>query len=197
MLAFSSIASSSMVASTPKLTPTSTAFVEAMPGVSAPFGVFDPAGLLPEIQEELMLFREAELAHGRVAMMGALGFLVQESFHPIFSYPAMDALPVIRHLDEVLKSETGQAVGSCLLFAIFLSEIYRARIGWVEPEIEMRSLREGYTPGDLGFDPMGLKPKDAAGLKTMQTKELNNGRLAMIAIAGMTAQELVSDQKLF
>jgi hypothetical protein len=31
----------------------------------------------------------------------------------------------------------------------------------------------------------------------MQTKELNNGRLAMIAIAGMVVQEAVTGQKLF
>ena len=40
----------------------------------------------------------------------------------------------------------------------------------------MRSLRESYLPGDLGFDPMGLKPKDEAGFLAMQNKELNNGR---------------------
>ena len=53
-------------------------------------------------------------------------------------------------------------------------------------------LKEDYTPGDLGFDPLGLKPKTDAALATMQTKELNNGRLAMIGIAGMLVQELVS-----
>ena len=42
-----------------------------------------------------------------------------------------------------------------------------------------------------------MKPKDEAGLKEMQTKELNNGRLAMIAIAGMVVQEGVSGGKLF
>ena len=52
-------------------------------------------------------------------------------------------------------------------------------------------------PGDLGFDPLGLKPQDAKELKEMQTKELNNGRLAMIAIAGMVGQELASGGKLF
>jgi len=31
----------------------------------------------------------------------------------------------------------------------------------------------------------------------MQSKELNNGRLAMIAAAGMIAQELANGQKLF
>ena len=44
---------------------------------------------------------------------------------------------------------------------------------------------------------MGLKPKDEAGLKEMQTKEINNGRLAMLAVAGMTVQELVTGTTLF
>lgn len=53
-------------------------------------------------------------------------------------------------------------------------------------------LKEDYTPGDLGFDPLGLKPEDEEALVTMKTKELNNGRLAMIGIAGMLVQELVN-----
>ena len=44
---------------------------------------------------------------------------------------------------------------------------------------------------------MGLKPTDAKELAEMQTKELNNGRLAMIAIAGMVVQEGISGAKLF
>ena len=51
-------------------------------------------------------------------------------------------------------------------------------------------------PGDLGFDPLGLKPTNDKDLKSMATKELNNGRLAMIGIAGMVAQELVSGMKI-
>merc|ERR1712106_1021607 len=53
------------------------------------------------------------------------------------------------------------------------------------------------TSGDLGFDPMGLKPTDPKEFAEMQTKELNNGRLAMIAIAGMVVQEGVTGAKLF
>ena len=51
-------------------------------------------------------------------------------------------------------------------------------------------------PGDLGFDPLGLKPTNDKDLKNIATKELNNGRLAMIGIAGMVAQELVSGMKI-
>jgi hypothetical protein len=167
---------------------------EKMAGVSGPFGFFDPMGLTPESNEELQLFREAELAHGRVAMVGALGFLVQEHFHPIF---ADVGGPAIRQLDIILQTPNGLSAGTAMLFGIFFSEWSRARIGWMEPEVEMRTLRPNYMPGDLGFDPLGLKPKDEAGLMTMQTKELNNGRLAMLACAGIVAQELVTGQPLF
>ena len=43
----------------------------------------------------------------------------------------------------------------------------------------------------------GLKPKDAAGLVAMQNKEINNGRLAMIGVAGMVGQELVTQHGIF
>ena len=46
-------------------TPTHPALAES------PASAADPLGLTPETKEELLLFREAELAHGRVAMMGA------------------------------------------------------------------------------------------------------------------------------
>ena len=182
----------SMTVSTPLM---GKAALEKMVGQTAPFGIFDPLGLADDkSEEELMLFREAELAHGRVAMMGALGFLVQEAFHPIF--PDVQN-PAIRHLDQVLQNEIGQLFSSCLLIAIAGSELTRARIGWEEPEVEIRTLRPEYVPGHLGFDPLGLKPKDEAAFVEMQNKELNNGRLAMLAVAGFVAQELATEQPLF
>ena len=47
-------------------------------------------------------------------------------------------------------------------------------------------------PGDYGFDPIGLYPKDPEKQKQMQLKELKNGRLAMVAIGGMVAGSAVS-----
>ena len=50
----------------------------------------------------------------------------------------------------------------------------------------------GYFAGNLGFDPLGLYPKEKSGQMDMQLKELKNGRLAMIAITAFAVQEFVS-----
>ena len=42
------------------------------------------------------------------------------------------------------------------------------------------------------FDPLGICPQNEKDFYDMRTKELNNGRLAMIAVAGFVAQELVN-----
>ena len=46
-------------------------------------------------------------------------------------------------------------------------------------------------PGDLKFDPLGLKPEDPEEFEIMQTKELQHGSLAVLAAAGFLAQEAV------
>lgn len=84
-----------------------------------------------------------------------------------------------------------------LTVGIAAAELKRARIGWVEPDLgqwtkTLWTLRENYYPGDIGFDPLGLKPEDGKEFANMQTKELQHGRLAMIGVAGMCSQELVN-----
>lgn len=66
-------------------------------------------------------------------------------------------------------------------------------VGWVKQPLKLgvADLKEDYEPGNFGFDPLGLMPKDEAGQMQMKTKELNNGRLAMLATIGVWAQELV------
>ena len=51
-------------------------------------------------------------------------------------------------------------------------------------------LKDDHINGNLGFDPLNLAPEDPDKYLRLQNKELSNGRLAMIAIAGMVAQEL-------
>ena len=169
-----------------------------LPGVTGPFGFFDPLGFATDLStNELMLRRESELAHGRVAMVGALGFLIQEAFSPLF--PEIDG-PAINQLSQLTETSNGKLAFAVMGIAIASAELARARFGWIDPKDLVEGggrLQEGYTPGDLGFDPLGMKPKDAAGLLQMQNKEINNGRLAMLAVAGMVGQELATQQPLF
>lgn len=160
-----------------------------LPGASAPFGFFDPLGFTKDM--ELMgvkRFREAEVMHGRVAMMATIGYLIGEST-PTITY-GMDT-------HHTIANNQIPEVPGTVLFPFFLAinicEALRANKGWVEPGLgPLFTLRENYYPGDLGFDPLGLKPEDQTALENMHTKELNNGRLAMIAAAGMCVQEQVN-----
>ena len=43
-------------------------------------------------------------------------------------------------------------------------------------------------PGDYGFDPLNLGGKTPAAKATMQAKEIENGRAAMLAFAGVVTQ---------
>jgi hypothetical protein len=87
---------------------------------------------------------------------------------------------------------------AALTLLIGATETYRATVGWVEPgSRSLWALRDSYYPGDVGFDPLGLKPTDKYEFQVMQTKELQNGRLAMIGAAGMCMQELMSHKTIF
>lgn len=166
---------------------------EELPGVVAPLGFFDPLDFASRADNtNLRRYREAEVTHGRVGMLAVLGFLAGEFVEgSSFLFNADVSGPAINHLEQV---PTGFWI--MLVIGIGASESERLNIGWVDPKdvkySEPGALRTDYTPGDIGFDPLGLKPTDPAALKEMQTKELQNGRLAMIAAAGCMAQELVN-----
>ena len=76
------------------------------------------------------------------------------------------------------------------------TELYSIRLNWELPDktgwTRLANLREDAIPGDLGFDPLDFTPKKSKNFEIIRTKELNNGRLAIIATAGMIAQELVT-----
>jgi len=174
--------------------PTSTAvnaFADDLVGALDPVGFFDPLGFAEKADENtLKRYREAELTHGRVAMLAAVGFLVGEQVEgSSFLFDASISGPAITHLAQVPP-----VFWVLLTVAIGAAEQYRATVAFVEPENvpvdQPGLLRDEYIPGDLGFDPLGLKPDDTEEFRIMQTKELQHGRLSMLAVAGFMAQEL-------
>ena len=165
--------------------------IDTIPGAIEPTGLFDPLNFAAKADEAtLKRYREAELTHGRVAMLASVGFLVGEAVESkTVLFNGEITGPAITHLAQV-----NPTLWLILGVGIARAELDRADIGWKEPE-NVRfdrpgELREAYIPGNLGFDPLGLKPEDEEEFFEMQTKELQNGRLAMLAAAGFLAQEL-------
>jgi len=165
-------------------------FCYGLPGSTAPLPNFDPAGFsVGKSKREVYRLREAEITHGRVGMLASLGFLVQENFHPLFNGAGGPAINQMPQLPPWLWFGMTLGVGIC--------ESLRIQKGWADPfedKSNFQMLKDGYYPGDLGFDPLGLKPSDKKGFRDMQNRELNNGRLAMIAAAGFMAQEAATGQ---
>ena len=78
-------------------------------------------------------------------------------------------------------------------FAFFIIGLISIIESWgIEKTWKDGKIRTDIVNGDYGWDPLSLKPTDASEFATVQAKELNNGRLAMIGVAGMLVQELVN-----
>ena len=161
-----------------------------LPGAIAPTGYFDPLGFAREGTQlnDAKRLRESEIMHCRVAMLACVGYLAGEAFPSPFG--------IVGPANDQLQQVPAPAFW-LLTVSIAAAELYRAKLGWVEPKMAIGSgtlwtLRDSYYPGDLGFDPLGLKPTENYEFQKMQTKELQNGRLAMLGWAGMCVQELVN-----
>merc|ERR1711988_1552728 len=116
-----------------------------------------------------------------------------EKIHPLYG-GNIDVPSVFVFKEAALSSFWPAVAIAALIPELFSFQRYPEMVGGEENAME---LKEGVVPGDLGFDPLGMKPKDEKGLVEMQNKELNNGRLAMLAAAGIIAQELVTGEKIF
>jgi len=148
-------------------------------GTDIEFPEFDPWGLTQDITEEKYFwYRSAELKHGRVAMVAALGQITQYFVRigdPVFSQGAKP----FKAIEQVCADRPLAAIQ--IVLAIFA----------VEALGQFNQIKSN-EPGNLGFDPLNLRPEDPETWEKVQMRELKNGRLAMLAIAGMLYTEVIT-----
>ena len=140
---------------------------------------------------EAQRYADVEITHGRISMLAALGFLVGEQVEgSSFLFDSQVTGPAINHFQQVPGLFWG------LLGAFVLTiEANRVQAAWQDPFVADRLFlqKADHIPGDYGFDPLGLGDGiSEEDLARHRMGELNNGRLAMIAISGMVGQELVN-----
>ena len=157
------------------------------PGVSKPLGFFDPLGLSSgKTENEFKKFQEAEVKHGRVAMLASLGLLIQEKFHPLISGTEIGN-PIYHYQ---VASEQLPFLTPLLLTSIGLVEAQTIVKGWKKTGFQngIADLKSNYIPGDLGLNPLTLTDEQ---FHDMRTKELNHGRLAMLATVYLVVKGLL------
>ena len=117
--------------------------------------------------------REAEVKHGRIAMLAATGLIVQD----LFTFPFYG------------KWYTGEKVWALhdkLVSVGAAKQVLALLLAFEVPFIQKAIAGELDGTGDYGFDPLGLKSDRRAVV------EIKNGRLGMIAFGGMMQHYLLT-----
>jgi len=138
-------------------------------GATPPLMYFDPLGFAKVGDKEgFDNLRAAELKHGRVAMMAAVGAVAQTQF----KLPGFEEVPT--NLDCVFTPPA--TYGLVLLF--LLSGVVEIFVWPQDPNKE---------PGNFG-DPAGFGQYNTE----FREREINNGRMAMISIFAILGTDLVT-----
>jgi hypothetical protein len=130
---------------------------------------FDPLGFV-ESEKDLIRNREAELKHGRLAMLAAAGWPLSEFFQK----------KIASIINTNLAIDTN-GIDLNFWFVIISFGVVVELLG-----------KKGNFPGDLGFDPLGLYPDNVEEQKRMEKAEVKHGRLAMIVLAVYFIEKLAT-----
>ncbi|OLP84099.1 Fucoxanthin-chlorophyll a-c binding protein F, chloroplastic [Symbiodinium microadriaticum] len=152
-------------------------------GTTLPMKYFDPLGMAKEDDaEDFRRRRMAEIKNGRVAMLATIGYIAPEYFRlPGYCSPSADLkFADIPNGVQALYKMPAEGWAQIACFIGFL-ELFAMR------------QEKDRAPGDfVGFSKLGLPggsaPMDPAANQRSLEAEINNGRLAMVAITGMVAQ---------
>jgi len=144
---------------------------------------FDPLDLAGRYPEHLAWYREAELKHGRIAMLAFVGALVQDSsFRLPFAETQDSTITLINAHNKLLAAGVGFGPMWWLLAATGAIESLRFKqLGLGFEKLTLANA------GDLDFG-KAFFAKTPEGQEQLRTKELKNGRLAMLAVGGILTQ---------
>ena len=146
---------------------------------------FDPLNCSTSIST-LRRYREAEIKHGRLAM---LGWPLAELYHPYLSkiMNGDNLLTVGGKVPSLLNGGLDKINPAFFMTAIiFATTLESASIA---KNYEIESI-----PGDLGFDPLNIyTTNNVKNKRELELKELNNGRIAMLAITYFAINEFIAD----
>eukprot|EP00980_Cylindrotheca_fusiformis_P027825 scaffold22560_cov135-Cylindrotheca_fusiformis.AAC.36 len=149
-------------------------------GAQAPLGVFDPLNILDTCSEEKFnRLRATELKHGRVAMLGVVGYLVT---YAGVRWPGLEDVPAGWAAWKALPDEVvGQMVGAWILMEM----ANRDQTGNADFDGDFRN---GYL--DFGWDDQS----DDWKMKK-RAIELNQGRAAQMGLLGLMVHDAMGNVK--
>lgn len=158
-------------------------------GSSAPLPNFDPFNLAEVGSDEtLRWFRAAELKHGRVSMIATTGYLVNAAgiHFPGMLSPSCDLS--FESLSTMSPPEAWAAVPDAgkaqILATIFIAELVTE--GYQRPHY----MKGGPLP-TIVFPAVDFSGVSEETMAVKRTRELNNGRLAQIAIMSFVAAHYI------
>lgn len=152
---------------------------------------FDPLNCSVDIST-LKKYREAEIKHGRLAMLASVGWPLSEIYHPYLSKLAnkMDMLSFNGKAPSILNGGLDR-INPVFFMAII---VFTATVESIGLNNDYNNYFNDRIPGDLGFDPLKLYVnKDPRTKRDLELKELNNGRLAMVAITYYALSEFLNN----
>ena len=148
---------------------------------------FDPLNLAGTYEPFLPFFRDAELRHGRTAMLAVLGFIVPEFVRlPGDTYSFENVPKVIDAHDKLWTMGVASPMAQLLLWI----GLWELLVAWPAAIAAQNGER---TPGDYGMeDYLKRKPMAEDKVAYLVDSELLNGRLAMMAVGGIATQSVIT-----